>query len=143
MASFKHILLFLFLLSGTLIRAQNDTIYTQLKCSVIDFKTKKPIDLATITLTKNNFKKQVLTNEDGVYLFDSLLQGNYTIFISATKYNKGSTFDIKIGNPEPFKVLINNKLWFKLTQWQYPLTRKNDEPTHDNFNSRQIMRMPY
>lgn len=149
MATYRNILFFVLMLSSLLLKAQNDTLtYTQLKYLVLDEKTKKPIEFATIIIERDSFKKQKYSDQDGESLFDSIQPGAYNISISFPGYVKQTYQNVKISETnlitfnEIFlisKVIFIDYCRLKIKPKLVPI----DEPTHDNFNSKQIMRMPY
>jgi len=142
----KYILLFSFLLFGLNLFAQTDSIkYSKLKLTIIDSISKKPIEFALVKLETKGLIKAKYSDNDGEIVFDSLKSKTYKISIIYTGYNKQIYEDFKIDSLcLTFKKieLQENKIFFFITRCGPPIIKK-DEPTQQNFNNRQIMRMPY
>lgn len=142
----KYILLFSFLLFGLNLFAQTDTLkYGKLEVKVIDAKTKKPIEYALVKLEAIGLIKAKYSDIDGEIVFDSLKCKTYKISIIYTGYNKQIYEDFKKDSLcLTFKKieLQENKNFVFITRCGPPIIKK-DEPTQQNFNNRQIMRMPY
>ncbi len=51
-------------------------------------KQKRPIEFALIIIERDTFKKQKYSNQDGEFLFDSILPGVYSISVSFPEYTK-------------------------------------------------------
>lgn len=68
-----------------------------LRGKIIDSKTKKPLDYATIVLLKDGkMVAQILSDDDGEYLIKSLLPGKYTLKADYIGYDKKVIEDIEI-----------------------------------------------
>jgi hypothetical protein len=142
----KYILLLSFVLFGVNLFAQSDSIkYGKLEVKVIDAKTKKPIEYALVKLEAIGLIKAKYSDNDGEIIFDSLKSKTYKISIIYTGYNKQIYEDFKIDSLcITFKKieLQENKNFVFITRCGPPIIKK-DEPTHNNYNKEQIMRMPY
>jgi hypothetical protein len=145
-----NILLVSFLLIGLNSFAQTDSIkFGKLEVNIVDEKTKKPIEYAVVTIQSNTFKKSKYSDKNSNAIFDSLLIGNYSINASVTGYLKIKTensFILKDSTTyQKFEIINTGKSTcihcdLKLPQKEFI---KPDEPTHQNLNRQQIMRMPY
>ena len=142
----KYILLLSFVLFGLNLFAQTDTLkYGKLEVKVIDAKTKKPIEYALVKLEAIGLIKAKYSDNDGEIVFDSLKSKTYKISVNYTGYNKQIYEDFKIDSLcITFKKieLQENKNFVHFYK-RKPQIIKRDEPTHNNYNKEQIMRMPY
>ena len=142
----KYIFTFTILVIGLNLFAQSDSIkYGKLEVKVIDAKTKKPIEYALVKLEAIGLIKAKYSDIDGEIIFDSLKSKTYKISIIYTGYNKQIYEDFKVDSLcLTFKKieLKENKNFVFITRCGPPIIKK-DEPTQQNFNNRQIMRMPY
>jgi hypothetical protein len=142
----KYILTLTILVIGLNLFAQTDSIkYSKLKLTIVDSITKKPIEFATVKLEAKDFIKMKYSDIDGEIIFDSLKSKTYKISIIYTGYNKQIYEDFKIDSLcLTFKKieLQENKNFVFITRCGPPIIKK-DEPTHNNYNKEQIMRMPY
>jgi len=142
----KYILLFSFLLFGLNLFAQSDSIkYGKLEVKVIDAKTKKPIEYAVVTIESNSFKKSRYTKSNGLFILDSIPLGIYNINSSFTGYSKIKFQSVDINRDSitylKFEMIYSEKIMGCLGPTKQII--KLDGPTQQNFNNRQIMRMPY
>lgn len=143
MSLFKLLLSCLFYCITTCLYAQNDSIKpVQIIFKVIDAKTKKPIEYATVIVTGNTYKKSKYTHSNGLCAFDSLPTGTYSACITFTGYIKKIIQNVTPTQSQTFQIELNNDPHNTGCNFSNPLINKT-EPTHDNFNSRKIMRMPY
>ncbi len=142
---YKYILTALLLFTTVILYAQNDSITPiQVTCKVIDAKTKKPIEYAAVKIIKDSINKAKYTDSNGICYFDSLVPGTYTLYIIFIGYNKITITNIALNKSKVFDIALDSKPSSCCLHCnpRYQLINKT-EPTHDNFNSRQIMRMPY
>lgn len=69
----------------------------ELRGKIIDTKTKKPLDYATLALLKDGkIVAQILSDDDGEYLIKSLPPGKYTLKADYIGYHKKVIEDIEI-----------------------------------------------
>lgn len=74
--------------------AVNDDRYGSIQGIVQDFITEKPIEGAVVST--NPASSSVITNEDGVFVFEALEAGDYVISAEKHEYSKGtSSFNVK------------------------------------------------
>ncbi|MES2380299.1 MAG: carboxypeptidase regulatory-like domain-containing protein [Bacteroidota bacterium] len=145
---YKYLLTTVLLFITIILHSQNDSIISiQIASKIIDAKTKKPIEFALIIIERDTFKKQKYSNQDGEFLFDSILPGVYSISVSFPGYTKQTYQCVQITkkNIVSFnRILLSPKvIYIDFDIIGRPKLISTDNPTHDNFNSRQIMRMPY
>lgn len=143
----KYIFLFLFVLFGLNLFAQTDTVqYGKLEVKVIDAMTKKPIEDARVKITAKDFNKIAFSDSVGKLVFDSLQFKPYQLDISYFGYYKRNINCFPINSIIPdtlvIKLIVNPDIKIIESRCPPPLIKK-DEPTHQNFNNKQIMRMPY
>ncbi|MFZ4797503.1 MAG: hypothetical protein ACOYMA_08405 [Bacteroidia bacterium] len=145
----KHIFLFSFLLFGMNLFAQKDSInYGKLRCSVIDYQTKKTISNVNIIIKKNSYFRSKYTDSLGKCSFDSIESGNYLVIVNSKDYVRKFYNNIKV-KKNKIKLLNHIILDKKFSKGNTdslqsrPVLIKPDEPTQHNLNKQQIMRMPY
>ncbi len=139
----QYILAFLLLILASLSQAQNDNLEPiKITGKVIDQNTKKPLKFVFVKLVSESVEQKKYTDSTGTCSFDSLPSGIYIISASYTGYNKATITDIVLIKSKILKVILNHDLHNKGCSFSTPLIKKT-EPTHDQFNSKQIMRMPY
>ncbi len=145
MSLLKIILMCLLYCSVMALSAQNDSIEPlRLTCRVVDEKTKKPVEFASVKLIGKSVEKQKYTDSTGMCYFDSLSSGTFALSSSFTGYAKVTLTNIVILKSRVCNLELRNKPSFPMHgQPAYYELIEKDEPTHDQFNSRQIMRMPY
>ncbi len=69
----------------------------ELRGKIIDTKTKKPLDYATLVLLKDGkIVAQILSDDDGEYLIKLLLPGKYTLKADYIGYDKKVIEDVEI-----------------------------------------------
>lgn len=143
----KHILTLAILAIGLNLFAQTDTVqYGKLEVKVIDAKTKKPIEYAVVTIENDSFKKSHFTDSNGLFMLDKVTFGIYNIYSSFTGYSKMKLQNVCI-NKDSITYLKFEMIYSEIKMGCYfgptkPLIKPN-EPTQQNFNNKQIMRMPY
>jgi iron complex outermembrane receptor protein len=95
-----------FVLSSSILNAQEANCVFKLKGKVLDSNTKKPLDFATLQLREIN--RTQLADENGSFVFDKLCKGNYTLACThigcATEY-----FIISITTDIVIKLELNHK----------------------------------
>lgn len=80
-------------------QTSNQLLDGSIKGIVIDAKTQKSLDYATLTLTKENVNNaQAYTNEGGFFLFKQLATGTYTIKVSYVGYNNLIVTNIEVSS---------------------------------------------
>lgn len=143
----KYILTLAILVIGLNLFAQSDTVqYGKLKVKVIDAKTKKPIEYALVTIENDSFKKSHCSDGNGLFILDKVTFGIYNIYSSFTGYSKIKLQNVCI-NKDSITYLKFEMIYSEIKMGCYfgptkPLIIPN-EPTQQNFNNKQIMRMPY
>lgn len=106
---YKHILTAIFLFNTIILYAQNDSIKpVQIIFKVIDAKTKKPIEYATVIVTGNTYKKSKYTYSNGLCAFDSLPTGTYSACITFTGYIKKIIQNVTPTQSQTFQIELNN-----------------------------------
>jgi hypothetical protein len=146
----KYILTLAILVIGLNLFAQTDTVqYGKLEVKVIDAKTKKPIEYAVVTIENDSFKKSHYTDSNGLFVLDNVPFGIYNIYSSFTGYPKMKLQSIGLNKDSitylKFEMIYSGKNSCMHCDLKLPLKVfiKPDEPTQQNFNNNQIMRMPY
>lgn len=95
-----------FVLSSSILNAQEANCVFKLKGKVLDSNTKKPLDFATLQLQEIN--RTQLADENGSFVFDKLCKGNYTLACThigcATEY-----FSISITTDTVIKIKLDHK----------------------------------
>jgi hypothetical protein len=143
MTTFKHIISILLLMPPILSQAQNDSLEPiKVRCKVVDQNTKKPLEYVLVELVSKTVVQKKYTDSSGTCYFDSLSSEIYFISAKLTGYTKTSITDILLIKSKILRVILNNDLHTKGCSFSISVINKT-EPTHDQFNSRQIMRMPY
>lgn len=147
MIHLKNILLISFLIIGLNSFAQIDSIqFGKLAGKVIDAKTKKPIEYAVITIEKDSFKKSKYSDKEGDFVFSNISVGNYSIYVSYTGYSKMKTENLYVlKDSTSYNVFVMSDP-IKFIGCNFGNNHKlieKDEPTQQNLNKQQIMRMPY
>ncbi len=95
MINLKNILLFSFLLFGLNSFAQTDTVqYGKLEVKVIDAKTKKPLEFASISIQINDKKLNKYSDKDGICKINFIPFGKHTINISLSGYCRAKQIEI-------------------------------------------------
>jgi hypothetical protein len=142
-----YILTLAILAIGLNLFAQTDTVqYGKLEVKVIDAKTKKPIEYAVVTIENDSFKKSHFTDSNGLFMLDKVTFGIYNIYSSFTGYSKMKLQNVCI-NKDSITYLKFEMIYSEIKMGCYfgptkPLIKPN-EPTQQNFNNKQIMRMPF
>jgi hypothetical protein len=142
-----YILTLAILAIGLNLFAQTDTVqYGKLEVKVIDAKTKKPIEYAVVTIENDSFKKSHFTDSNGLFMLDKVTFGIYNIDSSFTGYSKMKLQNVCI-NKDSITYLKFEMIYSEIKMGCYfgptkPLIKPN-EPTQQNFNNKQIMRMPF
>ncbi|MFA9214504.1 MAG: carboxypeptidase-like regulatory domain-containing protein [Candidatus Methylacidiphilales bacterium] len=142
----KYILTLAFLAVGLNLFAQTDTVqYGKLEVKVIDAKTKKPIEFAMVKLEAKDFIRAKFSDADGEIVLDSLRTKTYLLTVTITGYRKKIYEKVVIDKlTDTFLTIelneIHNLVYITLCG---PQLIKKDGPTQQNFNNKQIMRMPY
>jgi hypothetical protein len=146
----KYILTLAFLAVGLNLIAQTDIIqYGKLEVKAIDAKTKKPIEYAVVTIENDSFKKSRCTDSNGMFVLDNVTFGIYNIYSSFTGYPKMKLQSVSINKDSitylKFEMIYSGKNSCMHCDLKLPLKVfiKPDEPTQQNLNNKQIMRMPY
>lgn len=146
----KYILTLTILLVELNLFAQTDTVqYGKLEVKVIDEMTKKPIEYAVVTIENDSFKKSRYTDINGLFILDDVPFGMYNLYSSCTGYSKMKLQSVGINKDSitylKFEMIYSEKNSCMHCDLKLPLKVliKPDEPTHQNFNNNQIMRMPY
>ncbi len=130
--------------------AQSDTVqYGKLEVKVIDAKTKKPIEYAMVTIENDSFKKSHCSDSNGLFILDKVTFGIYNIYSSFTGYSKMKLQNVCINKDSitylKFEMIYSGKNSCMHCDLKLPLKVfiKPDEPTQQNLNNKQIMRMPF
>lgn len=142
----KYILLFSILLFGLPLFAQTDTIqYGKLEVKVIDRMTKKPLGNAVVKLEGTKYLKTKNSDSIGFAVYDSLLTDIYNITITYPGYQKTKLEEVLIkSNIITIRTIsVLNKSIILSDTPQPKILIKKDEPTQQNLNKNQIMRMPF
>ncbi|MCZ2141362.1 MAG: carboxypeptidase regulatory-like domain-containing protein [Bacteroidia bacterium] len=93
----KKIYSFLFALLALVIVANAQSQLGELRGKIIDAKTKKPLDYASITLELNGIiKAQKLSDDEGEYIIKPLQPGEYTIKVSYSGYQNISISGVTV-----------------------------------------------
>ncbi len=142
----KQILTLSILVIGLNLFAQTDTVqYGKLEVKVIDAMTKKPLGNAVVKLESITYLKSKNSDSIGLAVYDSLLTAIYNITTTYPGYQKAKLEEVLIkSNIITYRIIsiFNTNTTFCDIPQPKPLIKK-DEPTQQNFNNNQIMRMPY
>ena len=83
-----------FLVCSTLVQAQTGT--SSISATITD-RQKRPISGATVTLNNSgtNASRSVQSTENGTYIFDLIIPGDYQVVVEATGFNKNVTDNVQ------------------------------------------------
>jgi hypothetical protein len=142
----KYILTLAILVIGLNLFAQTDTVqYGKLEVKVIDEMTKKPLANAVVKLEGKKYLKTKNSDSIGLAIYDSLLTDIYNITITYPGYQKTKLEEVLIkSNIITIRTISVLHKSIILSDTPRPkILIKKDEPTQQNLNNKQIMRMPY